>query len=253
MPRITSNTDAQTFLRQVGLRVEEAVVKQVVLVLKNLIDLSFYDIYALGTKPDGSERTHICSRETARKIRKLYRAGGLDPYIEYLDSKEESGTPEHDQQLSGALHQNEPQNFRRPGYEEDGGLKVEFGSLSHSKRPGIYREYSSAWVLDVIITNASRTLPVGIKRFVLEITRGDESHILPHIGKDTYGSNEEVPFPDLALEESLRIEPVTTVRGKLRFLDRSPFGFNEGSVALILNVEKSDGQWNTYGLGEMYM
>ena len=133
---------------------------------------------------------------------------------------------------------------------QESGLRVDVGSQTHIRRPGINQDYSSAWVLDISLTNASRTLPVGIKSFVLDVTRGIEGHILNHIGKDIYGSNEEVPFPELALDETLRIEPVTTVRGKLRFLDRGPFSPIEGSVALALIVEESDGRRHTYGMGD---
>ena len=77
-------------------------------------------------------------------------------------------------------------------------LQVEVGPLSHSRRPGTIREYSSAWVIDITLTNSSQEFPVGIKRFVLETIRSgkeaEEVHILHHIGKDVQGSHGYVPL-----------------------------------------------------------
>jgi len=153
------------------------------------------------------------------------------------------------QHLGDNLKQSELQS--RLGNEEEGSLRVDFGTLIHSKRPGVNYDYSSAWMLDITLTNSSRSLPIGIKSFVLEVSRFDEGHIMNHIGKDKYGSNQHVPLSDSDLDESLRIEPVTTVRGNLRFLDRFPFSLNAGAVTLVLIVEESGGQCHTYELGEM--
>lgn len=135
-------------------------------------------------------------------------------------------------------------------------LEVHVGSWSHhAKRPGTVRDFSSAWTLDVTLTNSSRKLPVGIKTFVLEAIRlegpgVEHVHSLTHIGKDVEGSNQNVPFSDSALDDSVRIEPATTVKGKLRFIDDVPFD-PRTSIALTLIVEESDGHRYTLKLGEM--
>lgn len=99
--------DAVRFLRQVGLRVDEAVVKEVVLVLRGQSNQSFYDVYASGYKFDGTERRPLCSRVTARKIAGLYQVGALEPFIQYLDAQKELGAPNADQQLDESPHQEE--------------------------------------------------------------------------------------------------------------------------------------------------
>ena len=133
-------------------------------------------------------------------------------------------------------------------------LEVYVGSWSLTRRPGTVRDFSSAWTLHVTMTNSSRMLPVGIKCVVLEASRHerkgvDEVHPLTHIGKDVEGSNRDVPFSDSALDKSFRIEPATTITGKLRFVDRVPFDPGT-SVALTLIVEESDGHRHTLELGD---
>ena len=130
-------------------------------------------------------------------------------------------------------------------------LTVDIGSRSHHRLPGVTHPPSSAWTLDLTLTNPSLQFPVGIKAFVLEVERGVEGHILHHLGRDTRWSNSLVPFSSDALDESLRIEPVTTVKGKLRFLDTNSFILGEGPVGLTLMAERSDGHRTWYELGEM--
>jgi hypothetical protein len=137
-----------------------------------------------------------------------------------------------------------------------GDLEIHVGSWTqHARLPGIVRHFSTAWTLDIIMTNLSRKLPVGIKSFELEASRKDgpelyEVHALTHIGKDVEGSHHNVPISDSDLNESVRIVPATTIRGKLRFIDHVPFD-PQRSVALTLIVEESDGHRHTLELGNM--
>lgn len=135
-------------------------------------------------------------------------------------------------------------------------LEIHAGSWSHHARlPGTVRPFSSAWTLDVTLTNSSRELPVGIKSFELETSREDgpelyEVHPLAHIGNDVGGSHQNVPFSDSDLDESVRIVPAMTIRGKLRFIDHVPFDPGT-SVALTLIVEESDGHRHKIELGNL--
>ena len=86
--------------------------------------------------------------------------------------------------------------------------------------PGVW---GAIWVVDASLTNKSRHLPLAVMGFILRVTRGIEVHELPHLGRDTYGSHGEVPYADEALETRVRLGPVDTVDGKLRFLDPLPF------------------------------
>ncbi len=91
------------------------------------------------------------------------------------------------------------------------------------------------WVLDVHLTNLSRTLPVGIRNMKLEIIRNNETHLTPHLGNSMQGSHGEVPFPDAALPLAVRLKPVETISGKLRFFEWA--GFTSGRVSLKLVFE----------------
>ncbi len=115
------------------------------------------------------------------------------------------------------------------------------------------RTFMSIWTLDVTLTNTSRESPVGIKSFELEASVPqkpgvEEVHALPHIGRDVEGSRQHVPFSDSALDESVRLEPAATVRGRLRFVDYVPFDRGT-SVALVLIVEENDGHLHKVDLG----
>ena len=94
--------------------------------------------------------------------------------------------------------------------------------------------------ITAVILVTTRQYLLAIMSFVLEVSRGIEVHVLHHLGTDTYGSHGEVPFADQALERKVRLNPVESIDGKLRFLDHSPF--SPGQVELTLIVEASDGR-----------
>ena len=91
---------------------------------------------------------------------------------------------------------------------------------------------SAIWVLDAQLrTETTRMLLV--EHVDLEISQGDEVHILHHAGQDETGSNSLIPGTDSALPTRFRLvagEP--TKEGKLRFIDRQ--GFEDGSVDVLL-------------------
>ncbi len=79
---IKSTADAKTFLRGVGLNVEEHVVRAIV---SRLMDGgSLFHLYTSGQDRLGHERTAIVAKTTTTKVRKLYMAGKLQPYQDYL-------------------------------------------------------------------------------------------------------------------------------------------------------------------------
>ncbi len=82
--RITNDEEAGQFLHQLGLRVEDRVVRDVVDTLQK--GGSLYSLYTYGIGRDGRERNPVCSKATAGKIRELYRNGELEPYFIYLSS-----------------------------------------------------------------------------------------------------------------------------------------------------------------------
>ena len=74
------------FLRELGIHVNEAVVRAVVTARETRSPL--YELYATGKRIDGSPRLPICGKGTADKIRKLYENGVLQPFLEYLERGE---------------------------------------------------------------------------------------------------------------------------------------------------------------------
>jgi len=80
---ILNQEDADRFLRRLDLRVGEDVILQVVEALTGN-KKSLYDLYAYGTKRNGSTRSPVCGKGTADKIKRLYESGKLDPYLSFL-------------------------------------------------------------------------------------------------------------------------------------------------------------------------
>lgn len=80
MAGITNSEQAKQFLRRLGLTVDEAVVRQVVRILQGKTSDSLYSVYA--QRPD--KQLPICGKGSAYKIKRLYAADKLAPYLEYL-------------------------------------------------------------------------------------------------------------------------------------------------------------------------
>jgi hypothetical protein len=83
MDNIRNQEDADRFLGRFGLRVGEKIILQVVAALTES-NKSLYDLFAQGTRRDGSIRMPVCGKGTAYKIKRLYEGGELDPYLSYL-------------------------------------------------------------------------------------------------------------------------------------------------------------------------
>ena len=93
---------------------------------------------------------------------------------------------------------------------------------------------------------------VSVGEFTLEVRRGDEYHVLPHIGMDTYGSRKGVLMADDALETYVsltREKPVLV--GVLRFIDAWPFDPGPVNVTLLIKgIGMLRGEAKKYDLGE---
>ena len=81
---ILNEGDADQFLRGIGLTVDKTVVCKVLDILAGKDSTSIYELYASKLRRDGTIRTSICGKGTAAKIRKLFKNGKLQPYIQYL-------------------------------------------------------------------------------------------------------------------------------------------------------------------------
>ena len=80
--KISDPQDAKQFLRSVGLTVPEEVVLRVAEVVRGKVKRSIYSLWH-GNKRFGE--MPVCAKGTVTKIRKLYEAGKLKPYLDYLD------------------------------------------------------------------------------------------------------------------------------------------------------------------------
>ena len=103
MDNIRDKQEAERFLRRCRLMIEESVVREVVRSLQGLSGRSKYDLWASGSRADGTTRLPICGKGTVDKIDRLLQKGALQPYIAFLEkgysgdsktvSPEESGGP----------------------------------------------------------------------------------------------------------------------------------------------------------------
>ena len=178
----------------------------------------------------------------ARHVGQTVRPGRGDTH----DRSQAGLTPE--EQVRGQL-----EGFAEPAGEGSGPV------LMRVETPIFYRKVlpihastddreAWSWVLDVRLSNPSRTLPIGVRNIRLEITKGEEVHSVPHLGESREGWAEEVPFSEGALPVSLRIDPVETRSGRLRFFE--PSGFTVGKVKLVLVLEEADGRVHRHTVAE---
>ena len=202
---------------------------------------------------------------------KLYVAGRLGPYVAYLQGAsgesnlvDANGEQPNEATPSSTCDQtvrvspgkspelpSEPQAVMQPGSSAPSSLRIETPGFHYKLLPPLFPGHRAcAWVLDVHITNPSRTLPLGIRNMRLEVIREDVTHSFPHLGNSTYGSSGEVPFAGTGLPLAVRIDPVTTISGKPRFYEWD--GFTEGRVRLDLALEESDGQVHRYTVSEFF-
>ena len=113
------------------------------------------------------------------------------------------------------------------------------------------RAYTHYWVVKLIMENLSERA-VSVGEFILEVSRGDEYHPLPHLGNDTYGSRGGVPMADEALENYVSLTPEKPVLvGVLRFIDDVPFDPGPVNISLkIKGVGTLRGEERMYDLGK---
>lgn len=87
MAKVRDQAQAEQFLKGLGLRKGEGLIRTVVLTSMGRTGRSLYDLYAHGQSRDGSTRAPICGKGTVQKIVKLMDEGRLDPYLSYLNSE----------------------------------------------------------------------------------------------------------------------------------------------------------------------
>jgi hypothetical protein len=85
--KFLNEDDANQFLRSLGLRIDPAIILRITDHLRGKNKLTPAEIYANGLRRDGSPHTPICSKNTFRKIKKLYIQGYLEPYLNYQNAK----------------------------------------------------------------------------------------------------------------------------------------------------------------------
>jgi replicative DNA helicase len=106
MDKLSSKQDAEKFLKNLGLRVDEADVRSVICGLRE--GLPLYDFYAHGRRKDGRNRTPLCGKGTAYKIKNLYERGELEPYVDYLSDSE---SPQQSSSSPHSLDESVPTGF----------------------------------------------------------------------------------------------------------------------------------------------
>ena len=275
MDKISSQEDVKQYLRGLGLTVPEEVVRQVVDVARGKVKTSWRSLWK-GAKHNGLKP--LCAKGTIAKIRKLFEGGRLQSYVAYLDGggtvqpannralpsglRATDASQEKSKGSAGPTPQQVPkgQSERSPSIEPTkieaaapvpSPLRVETPVRYCTPLPPLFPSNKAyAWVLDAHLTNPSKTLPIGVRNIRLEVTRDNETHVVPHLGNSTEGSSGEVRFPEAALPLAVRIGPVETLSGKLRFFEG--FGFAEGRVRLDLVFEEADGQIHRHTVSDFF-
>lgn len=106
--------EAKQFLRGLGLTVSEGVVRKVLLALPHILHGERgYSLYEFYHGRRGGKR--ILAKPTAYKIMRLYKAGELKPYVDYLTS---GGQPEVDVERGNSEHT----SYRPPSAPLQGGV-----------------------------------------------------------------------------------------------------------------------------------
>jgi hypothetical protein len=85
--KILDDQQAKQNLRDLGFTVEGYTMNKVIDVLTGKNPVSLYDIYTSKDRRDGTRRDYVCAKATAYKIKRFYKAGKLDPYIDYLNHR----------------------------------------------------------------------------------------------------------------------------------------------------------------------
>ncbi|MFZ1915541.1 MAG: hypothetical protein WAU55_10795 [Dehalococcoidales bacterium] len=80
MDKLSNSEEIKGFLQDLGIRIDEAVVRQVVSILSGKSRESLYSLYARGK----NERTPLCGKGSVYKIKKLFDEERLQPYLDYV-------------------------------------------------------------------------------------------------------------------------------------------------------------------------
>ena len=163
--------------------------------------------------------------------------GAMEPYL--VREEEEADVATVKEPVSGKL----PQDLAQ--------LRAQTPMSMHGRGLPSIAAYTHYWVVKLSVENPSERV-VSFGEFTLEVSRGDEYHLLPHIGNDTYGSRGGVPMADEALENYVsltREKPVLV--GVLRFIDDLPFDPGPVNISLqIKGIGTLRGEERIYDLGQ---
>ena len=87
MDNIRKYKDADQFLHALKLTVKANVVVKVLKVITGETPGSIYDLYSSGKRRNGTHRTALCGKGTVYKIKRLYKNGELDSFLEFIKFK----------------------------------------------------------------------------------------------------------------------------------------------------------------------
>jgi len=93
MDKLNNSKDAKEFLRDLGLYIDEEVVRLVVNVVSGRVHQSLYSLYT--TRPN--KPVPVCGKGTVDKIKRLYDIGKLQPYIDYISDTMTTGEASNEQ------------------------------------------------------------------------------------------------------------------------------------------------------------
>ena len=106
--------------------------------------------------------------------------------------------------------------------------------VTHGRGLPSLADFSYYWVVKVRLENLSDGA-ISVGDFYLVVSRGVEDHVLPHIGREVYGSRNGVPMPEDTLETHVALTPERPVLiGAFRFIDDAPFDPGPVDVSLVI-------------------
>ncbi len=114
MDKLNNSEDAKRFLKELGLHIDEAVVRQVVNVLSGKVRQSLYSLYT--TRSD--KPPPACGKGTVDKIKKLYDECELQPYLDYLSDSLTIGEAKTEQIKEAEVLARLQPKERQSGHEE---------------------------------------------------------------------------------------------------------------------------------------
>ena len=161
MYKLNNSEDAKSLLRELGLHIDEAVVRQVVNVLSGKAHQSPYSLYA--TRRD--KPPPVCGKGTVYKIKKLYDEGELRPYLDYVSNTLTIGETKVEQIKEAEHDVPEESRTGQAPYEETP-LKQEESLLVHGLSPGTSD-------VEFLVTNVSNNLLI-VDRICVEVMHWEQ-------------------------------------------------------------------------------